>query len=216
MRDHDGDTIECRLVHTSSATTLPEHCPHAPIRPIKPYCIGKANGEPTCDDYCNIELAACRGDHLAQYESLEQCKAVCDALLPGTNDDEAGNTVACRRYHSFNATTLPGTHCSHSGPVGDGHCGHDDAKAGTTGNCEAYCRLVAEACPDEVAASSIATPDECMSECVGLPEAGFDSKYSLAAAADSHGLSCRVLYTARAFENKAACTSALGGGKCKP
>jgi hypothetical protein len=215
-RDHDGDTIECRLVHASSATTKPaEHCPHAQIRPTKPYCIGKATGAPTCDDYCNIELAACRGD-FAQYESLEQCKAVCDALLPGTNDDEGGNTVACRRYHSFNSTTLPGTHCSHSGPVGDGHCGHDDAKAGTTGNCEAYCRLIAAACPDEVAASSIATADECMSECVGLPEAAVDSKYSLTAAADSRGLSCRVLHAARAFEDKTACASALGGGKCKP
>jgi hypothetical protein len=216
MRDHAGDTIECRLVHTSSATTKPDdHCPHAPIRPTEPWCIGKAEGAPSCDDYCSIELAACQGE-LAQYESLDQCKAVCKELLPGTNDDEGGNTVACRRYHSFNSTLLPATHCSHSGPVGDGHCGHDDAKAGTTGNCEAYCRLVEAACPDEFAASSIGSAEACMAECVGLPEAGADSKYSLVAAAESHGLSCRVLHVVRAFEDKAACASALGGDQCKP
>ena len=216
VRDHSGDTIECRLVHVSSATVLPvDHCPHATIRPTKPYCINAADKPPSCDDYCTIELAACQGD-LAQYQSPEQCQAVCNALDLGTNDDEGGNTVACRRYHSFNATTLPDTHCSHSGPLGDGHCGHDDAKAGTTGNCESYCRLVEAACPDEFAASSIGSAEKCMADCVTLPEAGFDSKYSLTNAAESHGLSCRVLHTVRAFEDKAACASALGDDQCQP
>jgi len=90
VRDHGGDTIECRLVHTSSATVLPkDHCPHAPIRPSQPWCINAADAEPTCDDYCTIELAACTGG-LAQYQSTEQCKAVCEALDRGTNDDEGG------------------------------------------------------------------------------------------------------------------------------
>jgi len=162
VRDHGGDTIECRLVHSSSATVIPaDHCPHATIRPAKPWCISGADTAPSCDDYCTIELAACT-DALAQYQSLDQCKAVCNALDPGTNSDIAGNTVGCRRYHSFNSTTQPDTHCSHSGPLGDGHCGHDDAKAGTTGNCESYCRLVAAACPDDFKASSIGTPEKCM------------------------------------------------------
>ncbi len=215
VRDHGGDTVECRLVHTSSATVLPkDHCPHAPIRPSQPWCINAADAEPTCDDYCSIELAACTGG-LAQYQSTDQCKAVCEALDRGTNDDEAGNTVACRRYHSFNSTTLPDTHCSHSGPLGDGHCGHDDAKAGTTGNCESYCRLVAAACPDEFTASSIGTPEKCMAACVLLPEAAADSKYSLDNAKSSTGLDCRVLHTVRAFADKTACASALGGDQCK-
>ncbi len=214
VRDHGGDTIECRLVHTSSATVKPEdHCPHAPIRPTKPWCIGDAAAKPNCDDYCTIELKACQGS-LAQYQSMAQCKSVCEALEPGTNDDQGGNTVACRRYHSFNATTLPDTHCSHSGPVGDGHCGHDDPKAGTTGNCEAYCRLVEAACPDEFAASSIGSAEACMADCVKLAEAPADSKYSLANAAKSEGLSCRVLHTVRAFGDKTACASALGGDQC--
>ena len=216
VRDHGGDTIECRLVHASSATVKPEdHCPHAVIRPTEPWCIDAADAPPTCADYCNIERAACHDD-LAQYDSNKQCLQVCAALDPGTNNDKGGNTMACRRYHSFNSATLPETHCSHSGPLGDGHCGHDDPKAGTTGNCESYCRLVEAACPDAFANSSIGTAEKCMQDCVTLPESAGDSKYSLVNAAKSHGLSCRVLHTVRAFGDKAACASALGGDQCQP
>ncbi len=216
VRDHGGDTIECRLVHTSSATVIPkDHCPHAPIRPTEPWCIGAADVAPNCDDYCDIELVACQGS-LAQYQSKPQCMDVCKALDQGTNDDETGNTVGCRRYHSFNSATLPETHCSHSGPLGDGHCGHDNADEGTTGNCESYCRLVASACPDEFAASSIGSPEKCMADCVQLPEAVADSKYSLDNAKNSKGLDCRVLHTVRAFADKTACASALGGDQCQP
>lgn len=215
MRDHDGDTVECRLVHTAYATVIPkDHCPHAPIRPSEP-CVNAADGAPSCDDYCNIELAACQGS-LAQYQSKAQCLDVCAALDRGTNEDESGNSVGCRRYHSFNATALPETHCSHSGPLGDGHCGHDNADEGTTGNCVAYCRLVAAACPDDFAGSTIGTPEKCMAECVQLPEAVADSKYSVDNAKKSTGLQCRVLHTVRAFADKTACAAALGGEECAP
>jgi hypothetical protein len=94
--DHEGDTIECRLVHTSSATVLPaEHCPHATIVPAEPWCTGKADATPTCESYCKIELAACTGA-LQQYETEPQCVAACSAFDIGTNGDEAGNTVGCR------------------------------------------------------------------------------------------------------------------------
>lgn len=213
-RDHGGDTVECRLVHTVSATTLPAmHCPHAPIPPAPQWCIGKADEPPTCEQYCKIELAACDGD-LTQYESPEQCQAVCEALPKGTNEDEAGNTVGCRRYHSFSATLAPTTHCFHSGPTGDGHCGRDDAESGETSNCASYCTLLAAACPEDFAASMV-SDEQCRAACKDLPEAKADSKYSLLNAADSTGLSCRVLYTTRAFEDKNACASALGGDRCK-
>jgi hypothetical protein len=213
-RDHGGDTVECRLVHTVSSTTLPAmHCPHAPIPPAEPWCTGAADAAPTCEQYCQIELAACDGD-LTQYESPEQCLAVCDALPKGTNEDEAGNTVGCRRYHSFSATLAANTHCFHSGPTGDGHCGHDDAETGETSNCESYCTLLAAACPEDFSTSMV-DDASCRAACKDLPEAKADSKYSLLNAADSKGLSCRVLYTTRAFEDKTACASALGGDRCK-
>ncbi|RYZ02196.1 MAG: hypothetical protein EOO73_32780 [Myxococcales bacterium] len=212
-RDHDGDSIECRLVHTVSSTTLPgTHCAHAPIPPAQPWCAGKPSGAPTCPEYCKIVMAACDGE-LTQYESPEQCLAVCEALEIGTNDDQAGNTVGCRRYHAFSSTLAPTTHCFHSGPTGDGHCGQDDASTGDTSNCESYCRLVEAACPDEFAAGP-GSAAECMQTCSELPEAKADSKYAVESAESSTGLSCRVLYAARAFEDKTACASALGGDLC--
>jgi hypothetical protein len=213
-RDHDGDTVECRLVHTAYATVLPkDHCPHAPIKPDKP-CTNAADAGPSCDDYCNIELAACRGS-LAQYENKPQCISACEALVRGTNDDKSGNTVACRRYHSFNSAALPETHCAHSGPLGEGHCGADNAELGTTANCESYCRLVEAACPDDFAASSIGTAEKCMADCVQLAEAPANlSHYSVDNAKKGTGLDCRVLHTVRAFADNTNCASALGGDEC--
>jgi hypothetical protein len=214
--DHGGDTIECRLVHTSSASVDPKaHCPHAPIPPTEPWCIGAADEAPSCEDYCKIEMAACTGD-LAQYQSKDQCLAVCEHLDPGTNDDEAGNTRGCRRYHAYSASVAPTTHCYHSGPTGDGHCGdHGKVEDGHTGNCESYCTLVAAACPDDFD-NELSSQDECMKQCIELPEAEPDSKYTVKSAEKSSGLQCRVLHTVKAFDDPNACASALGHDQCQP
>lgn len=215
--DHGGDTIECRLVHMTSASVDPtNHCAHAPIRPSEPWCVGDPKKPPTCEQYCDIELAACDGTEFAQYESRAQCLAVCAALPPGENPDQAGNTVACRRYHSFNAVTSPALHCYHSGPTGDGHCGdsRSASKNEYTTNCESYCDLLAQACPSEFG-DELGSAEGCMQACVELPEADPESHYSVESALASDGLNCRVLYTTRAFEDRKACASAVGGGDCQ-
>jgi hypothetical protein len=215
-RDHDGDTIECRLVHMTSASVDPVgHCAHAPVRPSDPWCVGDPEKPPTCAQYCDIEEAACADGDYAQYESREQCLAVCEALTPGVNPDQAVNTMACRRYHSFNAITTPAVHCHHAGPTGDGHCG-DIRKAadGFTTNCESYCQLLAKACPTEFD-DQMGSPEACMEACVELPEANAESHYTVGSAPDSKGLNCRVLYTTRAFLDSAACASAIGGDQCE-
>lgn len=214
-RDHDGDTIECRLVHTVSSTTLPDlHCGHAPIPPVQPWCTGAADKAPTCEQYCKVQLAACQGEFL-QYESPEQCEAACNALDPGNNADQNGNTVGCRRYHAFSSTLQPAGHCYHSGPTGDGHCGDAGAVAdGHSGNCDSYCQLLSEACPTDLTA--MGGLEDCKEACLTLPEAARDSEYSVTTAAAGKGLSCRVLFTLRAFEDSAACASAIGGDQCEP
>lgn len=215
--DHEGDSIECRLVHVSSATVKPgEHCAHAPIIPAEPWCTGKADAAPSCEEYCKIELAACDGD-LLQYESEQQCLDVCGLLTPGVNSDQKLNTVGCRRYHSFSATLAQSaeTHCSHSGPTGDGHCvGDADKRDIKTGNCDSYCQLVAAACPTEFAAQ-LKTDAQCKTECALLEESQEDAKYSIPAAKASKGLSCRVLNTARAISDPMACAAALGAAPCQ-
>lgn len=209
MADHEGDSIECRLVHVSSASLKPkDHCSHAPIRPTEPWCTGKADASPDCDEYCNIELASCDGE-LSQYESRQQCLDVCEALDIGVNADQADNTVACRRYHSF-TSTLPAAeaHCYHSGPTGDGHCGDI-----VTGNCDSYCKLLSAACPTQF--DTFGDTETCVSECSKLEESARDSKYTIDTAKESKALHCRILSVARAFEDKTACDAAIGGDPCQ-
>ena len=214
--DHDGDSVECRLMHTSSAMLEPKtHCPHAVIPPTLPSCTGAPDKSPSCEDYCNIEMVACDGN-LAQYESMEQCLTTCGALDPGRNDDTAGNTVGCRRYHAYNSSVSPSGHCFHSGPTGDGHCGdHGRIADGHTGPCESYCALLPQACQAEFD-SEFGTAEKCMEACVELPEADYDSGYTIAKAAESTGLHCRVLHTVQALTDATQCAAAIGQGDCAP
>jgi hypothetical protein len=216
VTDHDGDSVECRLMHTSSAILDPKtHCPHAVIPPTLPSCTGPVDASPSCEDYCNIEMVACDGD-LAQYESMDQCLSTCEALEPGRNDDTVGNTVGCRRYHAYNSSVSPSGHCFHSGPTGDGHCGDRGRVAdGHTGNCESYCALLPQGCQAEFD-SEFGSAEKCMEACVELPEADYDSFYTVAKAAESTGLHCRILHTVQALTDATQCASAIGQDACAP
>ncbi|HEX3854567.1 MAG TPA: hypothetical protein VHW01_26570, partial [Polyangiaceae bacterium] len=126
--NYTGDTLQCRLIHTSAATVDPAtHCVHAQLQaqgqaiPPGP-CIDDPTAAPDCASFCQLELAECQGTDQI-YADKDQCLAVCGALPIGTNGDTSQNTVGCRKYHSYNAMLDPDTHCSHTGPGGDGHCG---------------------------------------------------------------------------------------------
>ncbi len=214
LADHEGDTIECRLVHVSSAASTPDpHCGHAPLAPGGPWCRGEPADAPTCAEYCSIALAACTGD-LAQYEDAAQCEKVCASLEPGTHADRAEDTVGCRRYHAFSATLAAETHCSHAGPSGDGHCGDaSPLPVDGSGNCDAYCSIAEAACPSEFGIAFSKAAD-CHSQCSLLDEAERDSKYSVESGLASSGLHCRLLQAARAFDDPTACPAALGSAPC--
>jgi hypothetical protein len=213
VADHEGDTVECRLVHVSSATVQPEpHCGHSRFVASQ-WCLEPPSSPPDCADYCRIVMAACTGD-LAQYESSGQCTDVCSALEPGRNDQRVENTVGCRKYHAYSSLLDPATHCSHAGPGGDGHCGPaTQPPSGSTGNCESYCTLLAAACPEDFDAA-FADRADCIAACTGLDGAGPDSKYSVGAEPGAT-LQCRLLEVARAFAEPAACAGALGGSPCQ-
>lgn len=215
--DHGGDTVECRLVHVTNSTLDPVgHCKHSPIILPEEWCVGAPDKPPTCQEYCQIELAACTGS-LSQYESEQQCLDVCAALDPGTNADIKENTVGCRRYHSFSATLLADTHCPHSGPTGDGHCSNaaPEKPGDTSGNCESYCTLLEKACPTEFAA--LGSTADCMASCAELEQAPNESRYTVATAKQSTGHKCRVLHAARALATPSDpldCAAAVGGDPC--
>ena len=204
------DTLQCRFVHISVATVdATEHCPHAAL-PASGPCRGEhpETTVPDCGDFCHLETTECQGEH-QQYESLEQCLAVCDALDKGTAEDQTGNSVACRKYHSYNALLDPITHCSHTGPGGEGHCGASAApETGSTGNCQSYCTLLAHACP-----SAFVDETSCELACTKLEGAGPNSNYSTAASGDN--VQCRLLHVSRALSDATECSAATGAAPCQ-
>ena len=228
--NYSGDTLQCRLVHTSAATTNPkEHCVHAQLQaqaqamPQGP-CIDPPDTTPDCDSYCQLEMTECAGDNKI-FESLAQCKDVCNALPKGAASDIKENSVGCRKYHSYNALVDPDTHCAHTGPGGDGHCGSSlaPAKGVVTGNCESYCILLAKACASGIAgldtpntfAGSFASQAACQAACVDLDGAGPNSGYTVNPAPEGKTVQCRLLHASRALSKPLdECGAALGGAPC--
>lgn len=78
----------------------------------------------SCAGYCAQVTANCTGDNL-QYKDQNDCMTYCAAAKwpAGVPDEMAGNTLACRIYHSGVAKGDPVTHCPHGGPSGAGVCG---------------------------------------------------------------------------------------------
>jgi hypothetical protein len=212
---HDGDHLQCRLVHISSAALAPAgHCWHAELAPL-PHpdpkitdpnpCADTASSVPRCKDYCKLNFSICTGD-VAQYESQAQCEKLCESLDKGTNGDKGSqNTVGCRRNHSYNA--LRGgaeTHCPHSGPGGHSVCGS---------NCESYCTEVASACSVQFLAKYV-DKAACVADCNTIPDN--NAAYTVAGGKEgSNKFFCRLYHTTLAFDDADECAAALGGGACE-
>jgi hypothetical protein len=225
VSDYHGDSLDCRLVHVSVATTdHADHCPHARIVPPTEPCSDDSEKAPSCEDYCQRALGACGvgdmdGGDRAQYDSLPQCMDVCRALPPGKNNQQDGNTVGCRLYHSYNALAAPATHCAHTGPTGDGHC----AKAATmmdrgTDNCDPYCQILKASCSTqfkETFGTDDAAHELCHTDCAKLDGVKADSGYTVHPPPEGPTVQCRVLHAARAFEKPDECDAAFGKVTCK-
>jgi hypothetical protein len=229
IADHEGDTIQCRMVHLTLATLSErlamDHCAHAHISPqpqnnatMAPWCGGPNDpkGAPTCDDYCAVNLAACK-DKFEVYDDLAQCRAACRSFDLGTSADNGpAHNVACRRYHSYNAAVYakPELHCPHAGPGGAGVCGDD---------CESLCLLLEDGCPAEYEDEYNGSASSCQAACDMARKAdpmymNDGASYSIANAKQGHAFACR-LYSATiatSMSNDAAdvCAVAVGKTNC--
>jgi hypothetical protein len=216
------DTVQCRLTHLGAAASDPDtHCAHASLNNTEHTpCLSPT---PRCEDYCAFVQNVCvqedKNDR-RQYESVQECLDVCTkgytngTPLADNKVDTTRDTLACRRYHTYNALLNESYHCTHAGPTGDGHCGRI---------CPAYCRLVKAACADSFA--SVYTNDakceeDCATNLVKLPEdKQLDLGYSVSEGQKpGPTFQCRFYHTVKAFSKPLTeCASALGlsMGVCK-
>jgi hypothetical protein len=212
--DHDGDSLQCRLVHVSNAIGDPKtHCKHARIAHPEGYCSDPPDADFDCNKYCRLVNAACTGAN-AVYESEMQCRAVCTALGPGKVGDQSvdpkTDTMSCRLWHAYTAVVTPNVHCSHAGPGGDGHC----SDGSDAPNCAPYCKLLQKACKDEFDTSFDGDLDKCREACAPRQGSALGSGYSVKGTPQPKSLQCRMLYVTRAISgDKAACEDAFGEGK---
>ena len=230
--DHEGDTVQCRLVHMSTSaakTSTPElietHCGHANWHATD-WCY-QYDQVASCEHYCRVVRVACEGDN-AVYENDEQCMATCEALDKGTKEswnDDTGDHIACRTWHAVTSLiSEPEKHCAHAGPTGDGHCGLDTAPTEqmpdvkiTFAACRPYCRLLEAACAGQFA-EAWGDQEACVAECDASDEsfgAAKDQGYSVASTEETGDtLGCRTLHAVRAFEESSNCAAAFGAAPC--
>jgi hypothetical protein len=212
--DQVGDTVECRLLHLSNASTASaEHateCLDAAIfaRDFNSTCLENPGQPPKCEDYCRFVMTLCEAPELAVYEDTRQCLATCQALDLGDYADETQDTIGCRLYHAHNAALSPETHCSHTGLTGDGHCGQDP--------CEPYCKVLHRACEDQFDVDFASGEPACVSACHELDGARPDAQYSVEkGVAGGDNLYCRALHAVRALSDaSASCAAAFGAAPC--
>lgn len=216
---YGGDTIECRLVHTTVAFEDPTvHCSHAGFIPDA-MCVTE-DAEPTCETLCRTSLAACPGE-LAVWESEAQCLTVCALFDLGEPSDTLHPSVSCRIYHAVSAgTEFPEFHCPHAGPTGEGMCGPGDADV--SGTCQNYCLILDAACAEHVP-DSVKVGDEdlrsfcetrCMTDLANKGAQPVEPGYSLARSESGDTLMCRTRQAIRALEAPAEaadlCEAAFG------
>lgn len=151
-----------------------------------------------CEDYCSTISDSCQ-DTQEQYPTDIACMNVCGLMLPGTEGDAQGNTLACRFTWALEAPEKTGEEldqtCRWAGPGGDGTCG---------GNCESFCNFAMEICTGDNAQWTSAT--ECISACNMLPE---DPPYNTMAAGPNR--SCRLYHMTLATTNPADHCPHVGG-----
>jgi hypothetical protein len=220
-----GDTLQCRIAHLNAAAQAKhddlddernEHCGHALLRAglgERPFCDLPNETEPTCPDYCKLVMQSCKSHPI--YEDQAQCEKVCEgAFVKGKNTDAMGqqdinqDTLACRRWHAYYAFDDAGdTHCPHTGPLGDGHCGKI---------CPAYCSMLNKACSAQFKTEFPGGMNDCLSQCMKIPgyvdpNLGYDLNSE---ESRTNTLQCRTRYLVDAFNGKDTCAKAFPKGTC--
>jgi hypothetical protein len=151
---------------------------------------GSTGEAEVCPEYCTLVQDVCETE-LAQYTSTAICEAVCEAMPPGTPEDQFTNSAACRRFQAIQASEDPTTFCGAAGPTGGGVCG---------AQCESFCSLATTLCTGD----NEQWPDApaCIADCMQL---SMDVDYH-AAVVSGDSYACRTYHlTVAALDPEVHC-----------
>jgi hypothetical protein len=155
-----------------------------------------------CETFCETVQKNCTGENTV-YQSLLVCKVVCNALPPGQEGDQLGNTVQCRLTAAENAaaTAEPAVNCPQAGPGGDGICGE---------NCGGYCTLYESFCNIEDFTDLKGCQSQCASDIPTLGPGTFNSGIDT-----GNSLECRLYHlSAATLDAGVHCPHAAGETPC--
>ncbi|MES1188089.1 MAG: hypothetical protein ABUL60_30000, partial [Myxococcales bacterium] len=144
---------------------------------------GKPVYSQQCHDYCDLVTTACTGTNQV-YATKDTCLGVCAHLDPGETIERADeNTIACRAFYAGESVREPIDNCKYAGPGGGGKCGTD---------CEAYCQLYPEVCPDDYKYTSTA---DCLKFCGTLQD---QDSFDVVRDHGGDSIECRLVHTSSA------------------
>jgi len=124
---HYENSLECRVYHAIAylSTGMNVHCGHYGLPSPQCNMAVLTNAAHYCS---TLEYNCGNGTSAnAQFAMGQQCLATAAGYLDDATDDarndNTGNNLGCREYHSQAARSST-VHCEHAGPSGGGYCGN--------------------------------------------------------------------------------------------
>lgn len=200
----------------TDAALPPAERPPAQLPPAQPPAPEPA---PTpldpCETYCDLMAGTCNDSSLVPdqpYMNRAACLEVCRRLPPGRAGDTSGNSLACRSslLQSSEAQNEPALVCQAAG-----RGGQSGMRPVCGSNCDAYCSLIEQVCPDR----STELGGDCAAACARVPD-----RFAFDVTIDRAGntVQCRLWHVGVAAEctteecRSRHCGHAVGVDDCLP
>jgi len=216
VANHEGDTLECRLVHVSSATVEPDtHCSHTGVFPTA-FCMDN----PTVAPIATISAGSRWPCARATWPSTNRSR---NARRSARRCPRAP-TAICLRTPSAVASTIPTTPYSTRRITVRTPALAATPIAVPTPRMTMGTALVLHLAPAgvrdglrrDIPAGQAACQKDCSTKLDALG-AKRDSRYKVSAGQmGGNTMACRLLHASRALSDPNECPSALGGGVCAP
>ncbi|MEY4548679.1 MAG: hypothetical protein RL685_4874 [Pseudomonadota bacterium] len=200
-----------------AGTEVPPAEPPLAEPPLAEPPLAEQQGTPLdpCETYCDLMAGTCNDSSLVPdqpYMNRAACLEICRRLPPGRAGDTSGNSLACRSslLQSSEAQSEPALVCEAAG-----RGGQSGMRPVCGSNCDAYCSLMDQVCPDR----NTELGGDCAAACARVPDRlAFDVTTDRA----GNTVQCRLWHVGVAAEctteecRSRHCGHAVGVDDCLP